>query len=95
MGLGEELLADYAFERDEWRDRIEESIEKEYKFYENLKRGIWTNANGDKVDLCKIDDRYFNNIVNYCKRRGMSSGIINEIISIRNGNFKTPSHGGL
>lgn len=91
MGLGEELLADYAFERDEWRDRIEENIEKEYKFYENLKKGIWTNANGDNVDLCKIDDRYFNNIINYCKRRAMSRDIINEMISIRNANFKIPS----
>lgn len=88
MGLGEELLADYAFERDEWRDRIEESIEREYKFYENLKKGIWTNANGDKVDLCKIDDRYFNNIINYCKKKQMPNDVIDEIISIRNNDFK-------
>lgn len=88
MGLGEELLADSAFERNEWRDRIEESIEKEYEFYENLKRGIWTNANGDKVDLRKIDDTYFNNIINYCKKREIPNDIIDEIISIRNDNFK-------
>lgn len=88
MGLGEELLADYAFERTESRDRAIESIEKEYEFYENLKKGIWTNANGDKVYLCKIDDRYFNNIINYCKKKQIPNDIIDKIISIRNDNFK-------
>ena len=88
MGLGEELLADYTFEITEARDRYEESVEREYEFYENLKKGIWTNSNGDKVDLCKIDDRYFNNIINYCKKKQMPNGVIDEIISIRNDNLK-------
>lgn len=68
MGLGEELLDDYAFEITEARDRYYDSIDREYEFYENLKRGIWTNTYGDKVDLRKIDDTYFNNIINYCKK---------------------------
>lgn len=38
MGLGEELLADYVFEITEARDRYEESIEREYEFYENVKK---------------------------------------------------------
>ena len=88
MGLGEEFLADYAFEITEARDRYEESIEKEYEFYENLKKGIWINANGDKVDLRKIDDRYFNNIINYCKKKQMPNDVIDEIISIRNDNLR-------
>lgn len=86
MGLGEELLDDYAFERNEWRDRIEESIEKEYEFYENLKKGIWVNAYGNEIHLAEIDDRYFNNIINYCKK-GMPNGVINKMISVRN-NYK-------
>lgn len=89
MALGEELLDDYAFEITEARDKYEESIEWKHSLYENLKRGIWTNTRGDKIYLFEIDDTYFNNIVNWCKRRGMSSDIINEIISIRNNNFKT------
>lgn len=88
MGLGEELLSDYAFERTEARDRYEESIEREYEFYKNLKIGIWTNTYGEKVDLRKIDDTYFNNIINYCKKKQIPNDVIDEIISIRNDNLK-------
>lgn len=81
MGMGEELLIEHAFEIDDAANRTE-------TFYENLKNGIWTNTYGDKIYVFEIDDQYFNNIINYCKKEGIPNGIINKMISIRNDNFK-------
>lgn len=63
----------------------EEICEKEWQIKEDIvKRHRWTNKNGEVVNLLKIDDRYFYNIVNYaCENYGVEKKDFAEIIRKR------------
>lgn len=73
MGLGQELLDEYAYEMTDWNCEEEERADHYARVHSARKTAawrlvheyVWTDIKGRKVNVLDVEPRYLNNIIKF------------------------------